>query len=449
MTSLDRLAKTLREAYRVCDVRPLEGQDIERYYVPLESRQDAIIGVNTVLMTQQPEEFTCILFTGHVGCGKSSELVRIGQVQSEEYQVIYIRADEEIDVNDVEYTDLYLLIIKQVEYELRSESLKFDSALQKSFEDWFKDITQETEESVEKSVNVEAEASLGADAPFLAKFLVKTMAQIKGGSKDKTTIRQTLEKDVSRLQTDINLLLADATKKLLGKYPDKNGFLLIVDGLDKCPPSVATKLFFDYSAQMQGLNCTIIYTVPIATLYSPRGVGGTFNNPHIVPMVNVYQFERERLELDYRADGLNAIASLIEKRVSIDDIFESRDLLLELAKGSGGHLRHLMQLMRDSCTHAIGKGYSKIQADNVHYAVKQLQFRFERAIRREYYPELAQIAISKETTDDEIGRELLFSTAALEYNGNQRWVYPHPAIRQSELFQRAVKNVQSQSSQSI
>jgi energy-coupling factor transporter ATP-binding protein EcfA2 len=444
MVSLDRLAKTLREAYRVCDVTPLEGQDIERYYVPLESRQDAVIGVNTILKNQQPGEFTCVLFTGHVGCGKSSELARIGRVQSEEYHVIYIRADEEIDVNDVEYTDLYLLIIKQVEYTLRLEKLKFDGELQKSFEDWFKDITEETEESVEKSVNVDAEASLGAEAPFLAKFLVKTMAQIKGGSKSKTTIRQTLEKDISRLQTDINLLLSDATKKLIGKYPKKKGFLLVLDGLDKCPPSVSTKLFFEYAAQMQGLNCTIIYTIPISALYSPRGVGGTFNNPHIVPMVNVYQFERKRLELIYEPNGLEAIASLIEKRVSIHDVFESRDWLLKLAESSSGHLRHLMQLMRDTCNHAIGKGYSKIKEENTSYAIKQLQFRFERAILREYYPELAQIAITKETTDDRVGQELLFSTAALEYNGNRRWVYPHSVIRQSEIFLRAVENAQSE-----
>jgi hypothetical protein len=38
--------------------------------------------------------------------------------------------------------------------------------------------------------------------------------------------------------------------------------------------------------------------------------------------------------------------------------------------------------MRDSCTHAIGKGYSKIREENVRYAIKQLPFRFERAIHR-------------------------------------------------------------------
>jgi energy-coupling factor transporter ATP-binding protein EcfA2 len=153
--------------------------------VPLESRQDAIIGVNALLMNQDADEFNCILFTGHVGCGKSSELARIAQFWQKDYLVLYLKADEEIDVNDLEYTDLYLIIIKQVEFALRQEKLQFDAELLKSFEDWFKEITEETEETVERAVNVGAEASLGSEAPFLAKFLVKTLAQIKGGSKDK------------------------------------------------------------------------------------------------------------------------------------------------------------------------------------------------------------------------------------------------------------------------
>jgi hypothetical protein len=299
--------------------------------------------------------------------------------------VIYIPVEEEADVNDVEYTDLYLLIIKQVEFALRQERLKFDRELLTSFEQWFKDITEESEETVERAVNVDAEASLGSGAPFLAKFLVKTMAQIKGGSKNKTTIRQILEKDVSRLRTDINLLLADGAQKVRDKYPERKVFLLILDGLDKCPPKVANRLFFEYAAQMQDLDCTIVYTVPIATLYSASGVGGSFGNPHVVPMVNVYQFDRDRVELDYKPEGLAAIGGLIERRVDVKAVFESPEGLLELSRASGGHLRHLMQLMRDGCIHTIGKGYSKIKSENVQYAVNQLQFRFERAIRREYY----------------------------------------------------------------
>jgi hypothetical protein len=254
-----------------------------------------------------------------------------------------------------------------------------------------------------------------------------------------------LSKDVSRLKADINLLLSDGVRKLKAKFPEKKSFLMILDGLDKCPPNIATRLFFDYAAQMQELYCTIIYTVPIATLYSPRGIGGTFSNPHIVPMVNVYVFDRDRIDLEYDPDGLAAIASLIEKRVDVEAVFESRDLLLKLAEASGGHLRHLMQMMRDACNHAIGRGNSKIQAENLTYAIKQLQFKFERALPRSYYPELANIAITKEIADDTIGQELLFSTAVLEYNGSNRWVYPHPVVRQSEILKRAIQTLQSRS----
>ncbi|MGB3494399.1 MAG: hypothetical protein WBA57_16855, partial [Elainellaceae cyanobacterium] len=260
---------------------------------------------------------------------------------------------------------------------------------------------------------------------------------------DKRKIRQLLTPEVSRLKTDINLLLEDGSRKLKEKFPEKKGILLILDGLDKCPPNVATRLFFDYASQMQELHCVIIYTVPIATLYTQRGIGTAFGNPHIVPMINVYQYDRDTLDLEYNLQGLNSIASMIEKRVNTTAIFDHRDLLLEMAKASGGHVRHMMQMMRDACIHAIGMGRSKIQADNVTYAAKQLQFRFERATPRTHYSELAKIAVQKEITDDAIGQELLFSTAVLEYNGDNRWVYPHPVVRRSELFKRALEYIQS------
>lgn len=47
----DFRAKTLKEAFRLCDVNPLTGQGLERYYVDLAPvrKTEAIEGVNTVL----------------------------------------------------------------------------------------------------------------------------------------------------------------------------------------------------------------------------------------------------------------------------------------------------------------------------------------------------------------------------------------------------------------
>lgn len=435
-------ATTLKTAFRVCNVEPLEGDDLDRYYVDLSEvrKTEAIAGVSKILDFQEPEQFTTILFTGHRGCGKSTELKRIQKQWEKDYRVIYLEVDEETDINDVSYTDFYLIAIKQVEFEMRRLGLKLDSRLMDNFEDWFKEVTQETEQTVESSVSIQGEATLGSGAPFLAKLWVKLLAQIKGSDKHKKTIRQTLEKDISRLKADINLLLNDAVKKLRKKFSNYKGFLIIFDNLDRVPPKVANHLFFDYAAQLQELNCTIIYTVPLSVLYSSQNAIKNFDRPHIVPMVNIYEFERDKCELNHNEVSLNAMASLVERRVEVDQIFESREQLLELAKASGGHVRQLMQMMRTACITASGRSHAKIMAEDVTYAVKQEQFNFERFIPQDHYPVLAQVCLTKNINKDEISELILFNLSVLEYNGKNRWNYPNPVVKQNEEFQKALRD---------
>lgn len=437
-------ARTLKEAYRACELRPLTAEQMDAYYVPFAARHDVMGELNFTLDLIEPGETKSLLFTGHVGCGKSSELTRLKSAWQTDYLVIPVQVEDEADINDLTYTDLYLLVIKQVELALRHQGLAFDALLLQSFEDWFKDITKETEATVERSVNVNAEASLGSEAPFLAKFLVKVMAQIKGGSKDKVTIRQTLEREISRLRTDINNLLRDGTKKLQQAYPGKKGILLILDGLDKCPPNTATQLFIDYSAQLRELACNIIYTVPIAVLYGTRKLGSTFENPHIIPMIGMYQPNHKAVELTYDKNGLEQMAQLIEKRVNSEAIFAERTLLLDLAKASGGHLRQMMRMTRKAIAIASSRGNisKKVESNDIVYAINQEQQGFERILSADDYGELAQVALTKELTDDALGQAMLFSTAILEYNGVGRWMYPNPLVMRSEAFKRALSKLQ-------
>ena len=437
-------ANTLKAAYNACTLEPLEPAEISKYYVDLSAvrKSSAVEGVSTILEFQELGDYTTILFTGHRGSGKSTELKKIQSQWEQNYHVIYLEVNEETDINDANYTDLYLIVIKQVEFTLRKLGLKFDQKLLNSFENWFKEITAENEETVEKSVSVESEASLEGGAPFIAKLMVKLLAQIKGSDKQKTTIRQTLEKDISRLKADINLLLDDAYGKLRKKYPDYKGLLIIFDNLDRVPPAVADHLFFDYAAQLQELHCTIIYTVPISILCSPKKPLALFDGePHIVPMVNIYQFDRNVRDLNYNQIGLDTIASAIEKRVNVDAVFNSRAELLELAKASGGNVRQLMQLMRSACLTASTKNHPKILAEDVIYAIKEQQFSFERFIPEEHYPVLAQVYLNKDVSKDDIGQLMLFNTSVLEYNGDNRWNYPNPVVKQNEFFQKALAEI--------
>ena len=453
MTTLpNSLAANLKDAYRVCDVVPLQDEQLKRYYVDLsESRKtSAIAKISMILKDQESTDFRTILFTGHRGCGKSTELKQIQRQWEDEYQVIYIDAMLETDINDAEYTDIYLIAIKWVEFELRKHGLKFDAELLSSFEEWFKEVTNETVESVERAISMEGEATLNTETtflgivpPFLAKLVLKLLAQVKASHQGKKVVRQTLLKDVSRLKSYTNLLLDDGLKKWQKKFPKCKGFLLVFDNLDRCPVNIANHLFFDYAAQLKELHCTIVYTVPISVVYSPKNVNNAFANYHIIPMINIYDYDPQnpsQKEPEFSFKGLNAVISLIEKRIDVDAIFESRQGLLELAKYSGGHVRQMMQLVRVAIENARARRLTKVADEDITYAINYEQFNFERVIPDEHYPVLVKVYLEKNAPRDEIGQLMLSNISILEYNGLHRWNYLNPVVIRSRLFKRALED---------
>jgi len=438
-------ATTLKQAFQICDVGPLKGADLERYYVDLSEvrSKESILGISTRLDFLEPGQFDTLLFTGHRGCGKSTELRRLQRHWESQYRVIYLESDNEIDINDADYTDLYLLLIKQVTDDLTKLKLQFDHHLLNSFESWFKEITEETEESVEKSISLETSAEAGLEIPFISKLLAKLLAQMKGSSKQRQTIRQTLRQDIGRLKTDINRLLKDADAKLKQKDPQQyqKGFLVIFDNLDRVPPQIGDRLYFDYAAQLEDLCCTLIYTVPISVVYSDKNLNNAFGRPNIVPMVDIYTDDRQSRDLKFSKVAVEELTGLVAQRIDIAAIFASVELVWMLVQASGGHMRQLMQMTATACLTAATRGHAKVEREDVIYAVKQEQFNFERVIPSHHYPILVEVCQSKRIEQNEDGQKMLFNTSVLEYDGNRRWNYVNPVVKQTDAFKHALQQV--------
>jgi hypothetical protein len=67
------------------------------------------------------EDFTCHLFTGHIGCGNSTELYRLkSELEAEKYHVIYFEATDDLDMNNVEVSDIFLAIARRTAQELET-----------------------------------------------------------------------------------------------------------------------------------------------------------------------------------------------------------------------------------------------------------------------------------------------------------------------------------------
>lgn len=58
-----------------------------------------------------PDDRTCLLFTGHIGCGKSTELLRLKtELEQEGFHVVYFESSEDLEMADVDIADVLLAL---------------------------------------------------------------------------------------------------------------------------------------------------------------------------------------------------------------------------------------------------------------------------------------------------------------------------------------------------
>lgn len=435
-------ATTLKQAFRVCNLGALTGADLDRYRVDLSAVRNevAMAGVNRELDYLEARESAAILFTGHPGCGKSTELHRLERQWALNYEIIYVVATDELDINDADYKDIYLVIIQRITEKLNEWKLSSDPKLISAFEDWFKEITGETEQSVEKSVSLGTEAEVGVQVPLIGRLAAKLLSQIKGSDTYKRKVRENLQQSFSQLQANTNALLKDATEKIITKRPNCKGFLLIFDNLDRVPPAVGEHLFLKYANQLRELQTVIVYTVPISVIYAGANFANAFGNLNVMPMVNIYRYAPDQPTLDYDEAGLKEMAKIIERRVDTAALFAEPEALMDLVKLSGGHVRQLMHLMRDTCLLAKGK----ITRADVAKAAAKEKNNFERFIPQEQYPILAQVCRTKAMPNqaelEATLKSMLFNITVLEYeqadDSAQRWLYVNPLVRQIHALEK-------------
>jgi hypothetical protein len=124
------LAKTLKDVFNTANPTPLQSGD-PRYVdcTAVRGNEDAVtLLFNAITWSDQPA--TAQLFTGHRGCGKSTELFRLEKrLEDAGYAVIYFGADEAIDVEDVIYSDVLVAIAQQVYSGLQRLGVKLDPEL--------------------------------------------------------------------------------------------------------------------------------------------------------------------------------------------------------------------------------------------------------------------------------------------------------------------------------
>ncbi len=108
----------------------LENPEERQYYIDFTSVRGGkvIEALGRTITRLAPNKPTCQLFTGHIGCGKSTELRRLeAELKQQNFHVVYFESTQDLDMADVDVTDIMLAIARQVSESLEAVNIKIKS----------------------------------------------------------------------------------------------------------------------------------------------------------------------------------------------------------------------------------------------------------------------------------------------------------------------------------
>lgn len=198
----------------------IENKEDQQYYIDFSPvRGGNVIQRLRRTIANQPDESTCQLFTGHIGCGKSTELFRLkDELEKQGFHVVYFESSADLDMADVDVSDILLAITRQVSASLEKVKIKLRPS-------YFVDLFNEIADFLQTPVVPEFEFSLPLG-------IGKVTAKTKDSPRLRSQLHQYLEPRTSGILEAINQQVLDRAKEQL-KLQGYQGLVVIIDNLDR------------------------------------------------------------------------------------------------------------------------------------------------------------------------------------------------------------------------
>lgn len=447
----------LSRFYKACNpskTLDMANEEDRQYYIDFSDVRggDIIRELKRTISLLAGDEPTCQLFTGHIGCGKSTELLRLREeLKQQGFHVVYFESSQDLDMADVDITEILLSVARQVSESL--EKVKISVQPRRGFKDLLKGAADMLQTPIELSGEVgvpgigtlsgSTEGELGFSLPG---GIGSITAKAKHSPKLRHQLRQYLEPRTNNILEAINKELLEPANQQL-KQQGKKGLVVIVDNLDRLDntrkPSGRTQpeyIFVDRGEQLRKLNCHVVYTIPLALIFS-NDLGRLSSRfgvkPKVLPMVPV----QCRDSSDHQ-DGMGLLRQMVlarafpyvssEQRLeSISTVFDSPETLDRLCRVSGGHVRNLLGLLY-SCLQQQDPPFSRQCLENV---IKEYRDDLIAAITDDEWELLFQALEQKHVRGDEDYQILLRSMFLFEYRDREgRWYWINPALAEAAKF---------------
>ena len=374
------------------------------------------------------------LFTGHRGCGKSTEMLRVAKYLDDpkRYYVVHLDCLEKLDINNLKYSDVLLALAAALLKKLEGEdNIEMEQVHLTRLENWFKEKIESNSETLELAAEIKAGARIGGGLSWLVKLFAELTNKINVGSSYREELRLVVRNNFSEFASSFNQLIRAAEDKINESNQGKR-ILFTVDGTDRLSAEDARQFFIESVHQLTQIQSLFIYCAPIHLLYTDNQLNANFGQPFRIPMLKI----RDRNDSAI-AENYKVMRELAHKRVP-PHLFDSPDTLDYLIRFSGGHPRDLLRLLNVAINYTDNEQINKKSAEK---SVKQVASDYRRTIHSQDYLKLVKIDKNPDSPDDftdEDSSRMLYNLVLLEYN-DYFWK-SHPLITTLPGYQKALRD---------
>lgn len=352
-------------------------------------------------------------FSGHRGCGKSTELQHLlaNPQLKKKYWPINFSIREETDIVDIDFRDVLLAIGGRMFREYTKQGGELPKQLIKELNTWRGKVEKEIVTILDKRVpDLEVSGSIDA-------FFANAGVKIRLEPATRTVLRQVIENDITGLIAIINhISTAIYTQEKL--IP-----LILIDDMDKPELERARAIFHDHREIMMQPSCAIVYTVSSALFYS-KEFDAIRDQSLFLPNINLHS---QKDETDLNEQGYSLLRSFVNVRM--DSSLIAPDALDAAITYSGGVFRELARIMRTSIGRARRRRGVQLEMEDVEWAATEIRNEYRRILSKDDIRLLKEVRRTKRLEYSEQMRPLLQLLAILEYRTGENWCDVHPVLR--------------------
>jgi len=354
-----------------------------------------------------------ILFSGHRGSGKTTELHNIERMLSKngEFIVFFVQSIQDgLDHHDIDYVDILVAIFTKILINIPKD-LPIKNNLIEQLSSMLNKLGGE--------INRENK-SMGQLNNLGNSFfsLLERRAQTKKGQNENNLDNSTLIGEIKHIFNDI---ITDLQKKTGKKI------LIIIDDLEKVTsPKIIESLFVDNYYLINKLECNFIFTIPISLKYSKRfeNLRRAYTAEYTLPL-----FEVRKVNGEINMMEVEIMGNIIQKRVPAE-IIDKKSLYFA-AICSGGIVSDLLRLVSHSIIRATTQ-HSKITPQIVSNVFNEERTNTIRPLNEKDKKMIHEIHATKRPIQKiQEWIQLLYTSQVLEYTDHSTgklWYDVHPFV---------------------